>query len=162
MKFTFDLIVYFQYSIIESILVWEYIILIRPKSDHLSLSKIDVGLLYRWHIVCCNFAVLLRRLVRNFVFVCVGGRYYTFCRPNTWNYNMYNHANVRFRITKGRKRVATCQKKDKSYTHTGISQRGHSKIESILNLYKKFHWIPSLQHWNTALTENRRDRKRSL
>ena len=74
-KFTFDLIVYFEYSIV----VLEYVILIRPKSNHLTLSKVDVDFLCRMHIVCCNFSVQDFTKFR----VCLGGGYYTFCKTNT-------------------------------------------------------------------------------
>ena len=39
-KFMFDLSVLFKYSITESILIWEYVILIRPKSYQLALPRI--------------------------------------------------------------------------------------------------------------------------
>ena len=54
-KFTLDLIVYFEYSVIESFLK--------------ALSVIDVDVLCRIHKLLCNFAVFLCRLLRNFVFV---------------------------------------------------------------------------------------------
>ena len=48
-KFPLDLIVYIEYSIIKSILKWEYVILIRPISNWLALSMIDVDVLGRIH-----------------------------------------------------------------------------------------------------------------
>ena len=33
--------------------------------------------------------------------------------------------------------AATCQKIDRSYTYTAISQRSYSNAETIINLYKK-------------------------
>ena len=46
---------------------------------------------------------------------------------------------------------------------TGISQRSHSKAESILNLYKNSTKYKISKICDTALSENRqRDRERSL
>ena len=77
----------------------------------------------------CSFSV---QAFTKFRF-CLECRYYSFCKTNnvTWNYNMYNHANIKL----GRKRPATCQKTDRSYTYIGISQRSHSKAESILTIF---------------------------
>ena len=56
-KFALDLIVYFEYSIIESILIRKYVTLIRPISNQLALTMIDVDVLSRIRKVWCNFAV---------------------------------------------------------------------------------------------------------
>ena len=52
---------------------------------------------------------------------------------------------------------------DRSYTYTGISQRGHFKVESIRYLYKKSAKYQISNICDAALTENRQlDRKRIL
>ena len=50
-KFALNLIVSFEYNIIEGILTLEYVMLIRQISNQFALSMIDVDVLGRIHIV---------------------------------------------------------------------------------------------------------------
>ena len=77
MKFALDLIVYFEDSIIKSILIREYVILIRPISNPIALSMTNVDILGRntkfdtilQFFCACFYEILflLRRLILHFL-----------------------------------------------------------------------------------------------
>ena len=132
---------------------------VRPISNQLALSMIEVEVLGRIHKVWCNFAVFLCRLFTKFRF-CLEANITHFAKLI-----LEIAICTIIRLQKARKRAATCQKKERwyIYTYTGISQGSHSKAESILNLYKKSTKYKISKICDGALSENRqRDRKRFL
>ena len=135
MKFALVSIVYFEYSLIESFLKWEYYaILIRPISSQLALSMIDIVVLgitkfdATLQFFCAGFYGISNFVseanITLFAKLILGIAICTIIKMSGSGWK------------KGRKRAATCQKMDRSYTYTGISQRSHSKAENIINLYK--------------------------